>query len=96
MTDIIPNTEYPMYDSCRPCAKLNRVKTQIGEGYGCPVCQMTYIQTSKGAFIPFDQAYKLMVKKRQQTEARTLQEQRRRAKPPKQQKKKKKRKKVRR
>ena len=49
----------PEINSCRPCQTLKPVKTTIGSGYGCPVCQMTYIQMNKGTYIPFDQALAL-------------------------------------
>lgn len=83
-------TEFPAYDSCKPCPTLKPVKTQIGSGYGCEVCQMTYIQVEKGAFIPFDQAMKLATEKRERAEARKARaNQQLRAKPPKRKKRKK-------
>lgn len=61
----MPSTEFPEYDSCKPCEILKPIKTTIGSGYGCPVCQMTYIQVAKGAFIPFDQAMKILQAKQE-------------------------------
>jgi hypothetical protein len=58
-------TEFPEYDSCSPCDILKPVNTRIGFGYGCPVCQMTYIQVAKGAFIPFDQAMRILQEKQE-------------------------------
>lgn len=49
-------------NSCKPCLKLTPVKTTIGSGYGCPVCQMTYIQMNEGTFIPFAQALAIAAK----------------------------------
>lgn len=60
--------EFPRYDSCRErgeangCAVLKHSFTQIGEGYSCPECQMTYVQVDKGAFIPFDQALEMAIR----------------------------------
>ena len=63
-------TEFPRYDSCQPCETLTHVKTTIGKGYGCTVCQMTYIQVEKGAYIPFDQAMVLWQAKRKRDAAK--------------------------
>ena len=46
-------------DSCRPCETLKPVKTTLGSGYGCPVCQMTYVQMNKGTYVPFQDALQL-------------------------------------
>jgi len=62
--------ELPAYDSCKPCEKLIRIQTTIGAGYGCEVCQMTYIQVDKGAYIPFDQAMTIFTRKKKQEQER--------------------------
>lgn len=67
--------EFPAYDSCRErgeggCAQLKLVRTQLGKAYACPVCQMTYVQMDKGAFIPYDQAMELAVKRARQQQQR--------------------------
>ena len=62
--------EFPAYDSCKPCQTLTRIQTTIGPGYGCNVCQMTYIQVDKGAYIPFEQAMTLYMKKKKQEQER--------------------------
>lgn len=89
--------EVPGYDTCREnaeidgrCQTLKPVHTQIGEGYACEVCQMTYIRVDKGAYIPFDQAMRLWVEKQKRAAARKARaNQRLVGKPPKQKKRKK-------
>lgn len=49
-------------NSCKPCEVLKPVKTVIGSGYGCPVCQMTYIQMNAGTYVPFNQAMAIAAK----------------------------------
>ena len=84
------DAEIPDYDSCQPCVTLKRINTTIGDGYGCEVCQMTYIQTGKGAYIPFDQAAKLYSDKvRREAKRRDVASRKMVAKPPKKKKRKK-------
>jgi hypothetical protein len=87
LTDDTLLTEIPAYDTCQPCEVLKPVSTTIGKGYGCPVCQMTYIRVDKGAFIPFDQAMRLHSEKIKLAEKRAKRQQRLVARPPKRKKK---------
>jgi hypothetical protein len=47
------------------------VTTQLGKAYSCPECKMTYVQADKGAFIPYDQAMALVVRRARKEEQRS-------------------------